>query len=246
MTYQINRKIVLQIAIGLLLLGCLAACQPLGQPANGVEAAPDSNAEPQLESNTVDTDSESTAPDTAGLQTFRIDESQSEARFHIDEDLRGERVTVVGVTSQVTGEIFLDPADPSTTQVGPIQVSARDLKTDSDRRNGAIQRFVLQSNDDAYEFITFTPTAIDGLPASTSVGDTFTFDITGDLTIRDHTQAETFTISVTANAEDEISGLGTATVTYADYGLFIPDVPFVANVADEVILEIDFVAVNAE
>ncbi|MBV7339633.1 hypothetical protein KFU94_67760 [Chloroflexi bacterium TSY] len=68
----------------------------------------------------------------------------NQARFHIDEILRGEDVTVVGKTSMVTGEITINPANLAQTEIGPIQVDARDLATDSRRRN-TIRRFILGS-----------------------------------------------------------------------------------------------------
>ena len=43
-------------------------------------------------------------------------------------------------------------------------------------------------------------------------------------------------------SEDRIEGSGSAVVLRSDFGLQIPSVPNVANVSDEVILEIDFVA----
>ena len=258
------------IIIGVMLLITLAACQS-GDQAETVESAPaassdaqaeqpqaqeaESDADDEAQSDTeaeaeaeapADTEtaaqSDSPAESSPAMQTFQIVREQSEARFIIDEELRGSPKTVVGVTSLVAGEISLDPANPAQTQVGPIQIDARDLTTDDNKRNGAIRRFVLQSNKDEYQFITFTPTAIAGLPEAVNMGDTFEFQITGDLTIRDQTNPETFTVSVSADAENEISGLASATVVYADYGLFIPDVPFIANVADEVKLELEFVA----
>ncbi|MEM7033307.1 MAG: YceI family protein [Chloroflexota bacterium] len=182
------------------------------------------------------------AAEASMMQTFQILEDQSEARFKLDEVLRGSDFTVVGITPGVTGEIMLDPSDPSATQIGTIQIDARALATDSNRRDGAIRRFVLGSNKDEFQFITFTPTTIDGLPEAVAVGDSFDIQITGDLFISGETRSETFTVTVTVNSETEISGSGTATILHADYGLFIPDVPFVASVEDDLILEIDFVA----
>lgn len=146
----------------------------------------------------------------------------------------------------VTGEITINPANLAQTEIGPIQVDARDLATDSRRRNTAIRRFILGSASDANRFITFTPTAIDGLPDSASAGDTVEFQVTGDLQIRDTTNSVTFDMSVTANSDSEISGLGSTTILYSDFGLFIPSVPFVASVEDEVILELEFTAAAAE
>jgi hypothetical protein len=50
-------------------------------------------------------------------------------------------------------------------------------------------------------------------------------------------------LSVTANSERELVGLGQTTILRSDYNLSIPSVPSVANVAEEVPLEIEFMAV---
>ena len=97
-----------------------------------------------------------------------IDQAASEARFLINETLVGIPTEVKGVTSLVSGTLAVDPADPVKTTVGTITIDARDLRTDRDMRNRAIGRFILESNKDEYRFITFTPTAITGLPAKTA------------------------------------------------------------------------------
>jgi len=166
----------------------------------------------------------------------------SEARFTIEEVLFGNDKTVIGVTSDVTGEISFDLSDPASASVGTITVNARDFVTDSDRRNGAIRRFVLNSNDDAFQYIRFEPTSITGLPESASLGDSFDLEITGDLTIKETTLEVVFVTNLSIVSETELQGLGTTTVEYKDFGLSIPDVPAVASVEDSVILEIAFTA----
>jgi len=191
----------------------------------------------------VTTDSAASAENaTSGARTFTLTQDGTEARFSLYELLMGQDKTVVGVTSLVEGSITVDPANPSSATISPIRIDASDLTTDSDRRNGAIQRFILQSNQEAYKYITFTPTALEGLPATVNVGDTFSFTVQGDLTIRDVTYPETFDLTVTVNSENELTGLGKTTVLRSNYGLTIPSVPSVANVGEEVQLEIQFTA----
>jgi len=172
---------------------------------------------------------------------FQIVQSESEARFTIDEVLRGNPKTVIGVTDQVAGEILFDPADPSSVQIGTILVNARTLATDDDRRNRAIGNQILDTGN--FEFISFAPTEISGLPEVVSSGETVNFQITGDLTIRDVTKEVTFEATVTFVSEDRLEGLASTIVLKEEYGLTIPNVPFVANVSEEVGLVIDFVAV---
>jgi polyisoprenoid-binding protein YceI len=184
-----------------------------------------------------------TAPTTAPVsetRIFAIDQAESQARFLIDEVLRGAPITVVGVTDQVAGQLAINVDDPAQAQVGVIQINARTLATDNDFRNRAIRNAILQT--DSYELITFTPTELSGLPERVAVGEPFSFTILGDLTIRDVTRPVTFEVSVTPLSADAISGTATASVLYRDFGLNIPSVPSVDLVADEVRLELEFVA----
>ena len=166
---------------------------------------------------------------------------ESEARFVIDEVLNNAPKTVIGTTKQIAGELAVDPGDPTKSRVGTIQVNARDLTTDSDFRNRAIKNQILQT--DQYELITFEPTELTGLPTSGAVGQTYTFQMNGNLTIKDVTKPVTFDVTVTPESETRLTGTATATIKYADWGITIPQVRQVASVSDDVRLELDFVAV---
>lgn len=180
-------------------------------------------------------------PASSGPIVFTILSAESEARFLIDEVLRGRPNTVVGVTDQVAGELAVDPANPAAAQVGPVIVNARTLVTDNNFRNNAIKNRILLTN--TYEYITFTPTAIRGLPTTVTLGQPFDFEIEGDLTITDETRTVVFAVTVTPVSTERIEGLARTTVLWRDFGLFIPDSPSVDTVADEVTLELEFVAV---
>jgi polyisoprenoid-binding protein YceI len=145
----------------------------------------------------------------------------------------------------VAGELFVDFSNPSASRIGAIRINARTLITDNEFRNRAIRSEILESSKDEYEFIDFTPTAITGLPASVTVGEAITFQVTGDLKIRDIVQSVTFDVTLTAVSEERLEGSATATVTRTQFNLQIPSVPSVANVTDEVGLAINFVALKA-
>ncbi len=186
------------------------------------------------------TETVAAAAGASGAVLARIVPEESEVRFLIDEVLNGSPKTVVGTTNQVAGEISVDPNDPSQTRVGVIQVNARTLTTDSGMRNRTIANRILQTGQ--YEFITFMPTSIVGLPEQGAIGPAYSFQIVGNLTIRDVTKEVTFDVSATAQSESRLEGSATTTIRYADYGISIPSVPQVASVGDEVKIEIDFVA----
>ena len=183
------------------------------------------------------------APEPTGdAKVYRIVSEESEARFEIDEILRGEPFRVVGRTDQVAGDIILDFANAADSQVGVIRINVRTLVTDEERRDRATRSRILQSAEDAYEFVDFTPTALEGLPGTVSVGDTATFTIVGDLKIREITAEARFEATVNVVADDRLEGTAEATVLRSTYDLIIPNVPFVADVSDEVLLGIKFVA----
>lgn len=186
------------------------------------------------------------AASAAGPITFRFAADGTEARFLIDEVLMGQDKTVVGATALVEGELTVDPGNPAAVQVGAIRIDASDLTTDDDRRTNRVRNDILKASQEAYRYITFTPTSITGLPAAAAAGDSFTFQATGDLTILDTTLPVTFDMSVTAVDDATLQGAGVATIRYADFGISIPQVPMVASVSDDVKLEIDFTAQVSE
>jgi polyisoprenoid-binding protein YceI len=171
---------------------------------------------------------------------FQIVPAQSEVRFTLAEVLRGQPNTVVGKSNQVAGQIAVDPSNLSATKMGVIQVNARTLATDSEQRNRTIRNRILTTND--YEYITFTPTEIRGLGGAAELGKPLTFQLAGNLTIRTVTRPALFDVTAHADSATRLSGTATTVINRSDYQLVIPSVPFVANVGEQVHLDIDFVA----
>lgn len=187
-------------------------------------------------------EAEAAAQPAGGALRFQIVPESSEVRFLIDEVLMGQDKTVVGATSLVSGEITVDPANPTAAEVGEIRVDASDLTTDDNRRNGRIRNDILRSSQADYQYIVFQPTAISGLPESVGEGQPFSFQVTGDLTILGVAVPVTFDMNVTPVSTSQLTGSGSATIRWADFGISIPSVPMVAGVSEEVQLQIDFTA----
>ena len=184
------------------------------------------------------------APARAGaVSRFEIQPGESEARFIIDEILRGEPKTVVGTTNQVAGQIAVDPTNPNGAQVGTILINARTLTTDSEARNRSLKNLILQT--EAHEFISFQPTELVGLPPAARVGDMLSLKVVGDLTVRGVTRPVTFDATVMPETPSRLEGNATTTIRYADWGITIPQVSAVAGVSEEVRLELTFVATAA-
>jgi len=174
----------------------------------------------------------------AGSSVYTMNSSNTQASFTIDEVLRGEPKTVVGTTNQVAGQFSFDASNLSAVQLGTITSDARTLATDDSGRNRALGNRILKTSD--YEYVTFTPTSLSGLPTAITTGEPFTFQATGDLTIAGTTRPATFDVMLTPEADGSLGGSATSTIDYADWGVTIPSVPFVASVDESVILGLTF------
>ena len=179
---------------------------------------------------------------SSGATMLQIQPDVSTATFTVDEILRGSPNTVVGTTGKVGGEIALDTSNPAATKVGTILVDARTLATDSGQRNTMLHRFILATSQ--FEYVSFTPSDITGLPATITPGTTYPVKIEGKLTIKDVTRDVSFDASVTPKSTSELTGTATTTISQKDFGITIPDIPFVAGVSDNVKLDLNFVATS--
>ncbi len=239
---------------GMVLL--LAACVPSApiQPTATATQAPPTEAAfptatpleatdtPAPDPSETPTEIPTTAPPNE--QVFTIIGAESEVRFVIGEILNGSPKTVVGTTNGVSGEIVADYANTATAQVRSLSVDLSGLRTDNGFRNRAIHDLILQTGNPSYRTATFVQTAISGLPPSVEVGQSYTFQITGSLTIHGVTREVTFEATVTPISATRLEGTASTTVRYADFGVSIPRLPpQVASVEEEVRLEIDFVAI---
>lgn len=178
---------------------------------------------------------------------YRITEDESEARFMIDEILLGNPTTVVGTTRRVAGDIIVNFDDPAASQLGEIAVNARTLRTDNEFRDQSIRGQILESAQDAFEFIIFEPVAVQNMTLTgNAVGDSAEFQVVGNLILHGVTQEVVFDVQATLAAPDRLEGLATAQIEYRDYNITINPPPNVGGIGDVVTLELDFVALAVE
>ena len=178
----------------------------------------------------------------AGEMVFKIIPEETEARFLIDEVLLGSPFTVIGATNAVDGEVRADPNTPDTAQV-TIQVDLTTLITDNSRRNGAIQRWILETGQPGNETAVFNSVSVSGIPEPVVIGQPFDFQISGDMTVKGTTKPLTFEGSAVLVSPDRLEGSASTTLLYTEFTTIPSLPPQVASVEEEIILEIDFVAV---
>ena len=155
---------------------------------------------------------EPTAEGLTGRRLYRINAAESMVSFELDEDLRGDRITVVGSTTEVAGDIVLDFDNPAVSQLGTVRINARTIETDNPNRNRALRSRILMSAEDEFEFIDFTPTELSGLPEAIVVGETYTFEVVGDLPLIGNTLPTTFSVEATLESDTRLVGTATTTI----------------------------------
>lgn len=180
-------------------------------------------------------------PVSAGVDMYTISNAGSEARYELDEILKGNPKHVTGVTNAVTGQIEIKAG---VVTIKDIAVNARTFKTDSEKRDNAVGRYILKSEESVNEFITFRNVVVTGASELMEVGKAVTANATGDLTIAGVTRETTFRVDGTLKDGKVLEGIATATVKRSDFALKIPEIESVTNVSDEVLLTIRIRAIK--
>jgi len=161
-----------------------------------------------------------TSPATGGDNvTFKIIAGKSQASYTVNETFLNENNrlnTAVGITSQITGEIYANKANPPTSTLGTITVDLSQLTSDSSRRDGYIRQNFLESSK--YPLATFVPDKIDSLPATYLDGQNYSFKVSGKLTVHNVTKPVTFDVSASLKG-DTLSGMATTTLLMSDFGV---------------------------
>ena len=168
--------------------------------------------------------------------------SESSAEFSLNELLRGVPTFVVGTNNQITGKIKVSPTEPAKIDIGEIKLDASAFVTDNPMRNKNIATLILKSNEPQNQFIVFKTTDISGVPKALTSGETFPVKISGDLTIAGKTKPTTFEGTINWKDDGTLIGLAETSLTYADFGVALPDFNFFSNVDKTVKLKINIKA----
>ena len=165
----------------------------------------------------------------------------SEALYRINEQLARRDLPndAVGTTSDIEGQIVFSADGTVDAELSKITVGVRSLQSDSGRRDSYIQRNSLESNQ--HPEVTLAVTELRGLSWPLPTSGEASFEMVGELTIRDQTRSVTWETTATFT-ESGVNGLAKTVVTFEQYEMTQPRVAIVLSVADEIRLEISFVA----
>jgi polyisoprenoid-binding protein YceI len=123
-----------------------------------------------------------------------------------------------------------------------ITIDMTTLSSDQRDRDNFIKQDTLAVRQ--FPTAEFVPTKVTGLTLPMPSSGTFTFTLTGNMTIRGTTKEVTFDVTAKRDGSD-LTATATANPSFkfGDFGLRAPSVPFrVVSVTDEIRLAIDLVA----
>ncbi len=238
-----------------LLIFILAACNaaptvqpsPTSQLAQPTEVPPTATQPPAVETSTSEPTTEPTpeeiTPAGGGqFRVFRIVPGESRVTYEVGETFLNQNnrfAVAVGVTTQVSGEINANLANPLESSIGVIEVDISQFKSDSSRRDSVIRNQWLESA--RFPIARFEPLRVEGLPETYSEATPYSFKVVGDLTVRETTREVTFDISARLDG-DTLSGTATTTLLMSDFGVGPISIIGILNTEDQVKLTFDFVA----
>jgi polyisoprenoid-binding protein YceI len=211
-------------------------------PAEPTEATAVEEPAPAATEETAATEPQA-AEASAGLRAFQIVAERSEATYQVQEEFFNRPVNIVnpvGRTKAIEGEFQLTISS-SQVQLADNQfvVDLRTLTTDEARRDERIRNEWLESN--TYPYAEFTATSIENFPAAAAEGQDVSFQVTGDMTIREITQPQTFDVTARLDG-NTFTGTATTYLLMRDYGFEPPSILGMLEVADGVTVTLNFVA----
>jgi len=201
------------------------------------------------------TESAAAAPTQAPVDTsvetgaaavlYRIDAAQSEVRYEVGETFfnQNNRFNLaIGRTQGVAGDVLVDFAQPSNSEIGEIVIDVSQFTSDESRRDNFIRRDGLESA--RYPLARFVPRSIEGLPEQVAVGDQVSFTISGDLTVKETTRSVTW--NVTLSLEDgRLVGSASTEILMSDFG--VGPIQLATLLTEDLVkLFFDFVAMPVE
>lgn len=224
---------------GLALALVVAACAPAATPAPATPAPATSVPATPLPDATPIPATATSAPASGSTRTFSVVSEQTSASYAVEETFLNDNnrlATAIGQTSQVSGDLVLDYADPSRSS-GSFSVDISTLTSDSARRDNAIRGRWLESS--TYPLATFVIRSVTGLPADPQEGQPITFKMQGEMTVRQATRAVEWEVTATLNGTT-LTGTATTFIMMADFGVTPPDIGGVLRVKDGVTLTLNF------
>ncbi len=179
----------------------------------------------------------STGASTAGAVTYQVAPG-STANYRVREQLARLNFPsdAVGKTDAISGQITVLPDGTVNSNNSKFTVDVSTLVSDAAMRDRFVGGNILQTGQ--YPNVVFVPTKISGLNGTPQPGSNFSFQLTGNLTVRDVTKQVTWDVTGKMNSDGSATADATTNFTFEDFGLNQPQVPVVLSVVDKITLEV--------
>jgi len=170
---------------------------------------------------------------------YNVAATGNEARFRVREQLVGVTLPneAVGLTNKVTGSIVIGDNGQPVAAESKLLVDVSDLKTDVTMRDNFIKRNTLQTEQ--YPAVEFVPTAFRGITGPLPTSGSRTFDIVGNMKIKDQTRSIVWHVRAEF-APGRVTGSAATRFNFSDFGMEPPKAGRVVAVSNGVNLEYDF------
>ena len=249
-----SRKIILFAVIVLVLTACSGQSPTTAAPENYpapqlTEPVPESESQSDVDEFGYPPPFQTATPlfdpypaPEGGIEVFTIIPGESEVSYEVGEVFLNQDNAfnvAIGITPEVNGEVFVDRTNPQNSAIGPISVDISKFTSDSVKRDSAIRERFLESA--IFPDAVFTPLEIQGLPATYQEGEQISFQVSGDLTVRDVTMPATFDVSFMGEG-DSMIGEASTVILMSDFGFGPISIGGILNTEDEVALNFIFVA----
>lgn len=158
------------------------------------------------------------------------------ARYRVGEELvrLPSPIVAVGETSDVSGAIVFDGDGAVVPDASALTVSMTAFVSDESRRDNWVRRqFSAQ-----FPTAEMTVTAVEGMPWPLPESGGATFTLTGDMTIMGATSEVTWDVT-TLFAPGAVTGQAQTVITFDQFEMDKPSLPFIISVEDEITLEIE-------
>lgn len=170
---------------------------------------------------------------------FVVAPEGNEARYRVREQLAGVSFPndAVGVTSAVTGEIVVNAETGRVQANGSrIVVALGGLTSDQSRRDNYVRNRTLETEQ--HPTAALVPIEFRGLPWPLPATGTVTFQMVGNLTVKEVTRATTWEVTLDLSGTT-LTGTATTSFTFEDFAMSKPRVASVLSVDDTIRLEYD-------
>lgn len=174
---------------------------------------------------------------------YRIDPSRSTATYEIGESLAGTRSTAEGETKGIAGDVLVDDASPTDSEIGEIVVNVEQLTSDKALRDERLRQDYLRS--DEFPLVRYRTTEVRGLPDQIDDGVDYELTLVGELTAKETTRP--VEIAATVRREDrELHIVGEAPILLSDFDIGPISIVGLVETDDEATLHFDLVAPEAD